>query len=358
MKKKELQQYFRKTLLAWHADNARDLPWKKTRDPYLIWLSEIILQQTRVEQGLPYFEKFSQAYPKLELLAAASEDEVLKNWEGLGYYSRARNMHSTAKQLVREHKSRFPDNYPDLLKLKGVGAYTAAAIASFAFGQAHAVVDGNVYRVLARYFNIDTPTNETSGKKQFAQLAQELLDKTQPGKYNQAIMDFGATLCTPAKPACKHCPFHQKCQAFLSGQILNRPVKVKAKDKKTRHFQFLIIRYEDQVLLEKRKHKDIWRGLFQFPLIETNTSNPEELLQSAIRKMGFPLDILRQSPPFKQTLSHQYIHAQFWELSCTFRPNTKESDFILVSMESLPKFAFPKIIDWFLKDKSLYLELL
>ena len=225
------------------------MPWKGEKNPYLIWLSEIILQQTRVEQGLPYYERFRENYPTVTDLANAPEDEVMKLWEGLGYYSRARNLHATAKMIDQEMDSIFPTTHAEILKLKGVGPYTAAAIASFAYNLPHAVVDGNVYRVLSRFFGIETPIDSTSGKKEFAQLAQDLIDKKQPGNYNQAIMDFGATHCMPKKPKCSQCLLRKNCKALLNNKVTSLPIKIKKIKKQTRYFNYLVINQNKHCLL-------------------------------------------------------------------------------------------------------------
>ena len=355
-------EHFRQQLLAWHATCHRPMPWKGEKNPYLIWLSEVILQQTRVEQGLPYFEKFKWAYPKIENLANAPEDEVMKLWQGLGYYSRARNMHTTAKFIANELKGIFPHTYEGIRALKGVGPYTAAAIASFAYDLPYAVVDGNVFRVLARFLGIDIPTDSTAGKKLFHELAQQALDTTQPGKYNQAIMDFGATQCTPQQPNCTECPLKQDCYAFQHNLADKLPVKTKSIVKKERFFHYLVIQYKEQVLLQKRTAKDIWQNLYEFPLIEaTQLLEVEQLKQTPIWKELNPLDnftITRLSKPFRQVLTHQVICAVFYEIECPQLLAAEHSKYLNANFKNLSKFAFPKIIDWYLQDNSLYLSLM
>ncbi|MBK6932730.1 MAG: A/G-specific adenine glycosylase [Saprospirales bacterium] len=260
--------YFQKNLLDWHAGHSRPMPWKGERDPYKVWLSEIILQQTRVEQGLPYFEKFVAAYPTVERLAAAPLDAVLKLWEGLGYYSRARNMHATALYIATERDGRFPDTYAGLRALKGVGDYTAAAIASFAFDLPYAVLDGNVYRVLARFFGIDTPTDTPAARKQFAGLAQQLLDPARSGACNQAIMDFGATQCTPQQPACVPCPLRPHCAAFHSNRVPLLPRRSKTPEKRQRFFAYAVFYHRGMVWVGQRHDKDIWQNLYEFPRLD------------------------------------------------------------------------------------------
>ena len=265
------QHFFTKKLLSWFSTHQRPLPWKGEKNPYLIWLSEIILQQTQVEQGRPYFEKFKAAYPTVHDLANASEDEVMKRWQGLGYYSRARNLHFTAKHISSELNGIFPKTFKGLKQLKGVGEYTAAAIASFAYEVPVAVVDGNVYRVLSRFFGISEPIDTTKGKQIIRELADKMLDQADPGKYNQAIMDFGAGQCKPRKPLCLSCPMSSECAAFNENMVLSLPVKVKKIKKKTRYFNYLVIQFENSLYLQKRQENDIWKELYQFPLIETKS---------------------------------------------------------------------------------------
>ena len=348
-------------LLKWFEDQHRPMPWKGIKDPYLIWLSEIILQQTRVQQGLPYFERFKKRFPSIRELADASEDEVMKLWEGLGYYSRARNMHTTAKKVAYDFDGIFPSRYEDILALKGIGPYTAAAIASFAFNEPRAVIDGNVYRVLARIFGIHKPIDSTNGKKAFAQLADQLLDRTQPGVYNQAIMDFGATQCIPKNPNCTLCPMVDHCVAHREKLITKLPFKEKKIKKRTRNFTYLVINYGSNVLLQKRLAKDIWQKLYQFPLIETHQLIPsdEVIHQPFLQEFlgEHKGRILKYSKPFQQQLSHQRINAVFVEIQLLKAPKIKNESYFLAKRKNLNKFAFPKIIDWYLQDKSLYLEL-
>ncbi|MEM1319513.1 MAG: A/G-specific adenine glycosylase [Bacteroidota bacterium] len=353
---------FRQTLMDWYAQSHRPMPWKGIKNPYLIWLSEIILQQTRVEQGWAYFERFRENFPTVKHLAEAEEDVVMKLWEGLGYYSRARNLHATAKYIAFDLKEEFPKTYESLLRLKGVGPYTAAAIGSFAYDLPVAVVDGNVYRVLSRYFGITTPIDSTLGKKEFAALAQELLDKNQAGRYNQAIIDFGATQCKPKRPNCPQCPMQEGCVAYHDDQVNSLPIKSKKIKRKTRYFNYLVINAANQVLLQKRNQKDIWQNLYEFPLIES-----EQLLQrSALKETKSwqewsflqSAGITRQAGPFKQQLTHQTIIANFWEIQLSSSLKPEAFAFLAVPRKSLRKYAFPRIIDLYLQDKSLYLELL
>jgi len=263
--------HFSKKILEWYAINKRELPWRSTREPYNIWLSEVILQQTRVAQGLPYYNKFVKAFPTVFDLAGASEEQVLKLWQGLGYYSRARNMHFTAKQVVNEYGGMFPDSYSGLLKLKGVGDYTASAIASICFDEKVPVVDGNVYRVLSRFFGVDLPINSTKGVKYFKELATEVMSDTNIRDYNQGIMEFGAIQCSPKKPLCLHCPINERCRALLQNRVLELPVKLKKGKIKNRYFNYLVFLDKDgKTMLEQRKGKGIWQNLYQFPLVESS----------------------------------------------------------------------------------------
>ena len=258
---------FATTLVDWFSKNGRDLPWRQTRDPYAIWLSEIILQQTQVKQGWEYWERFMHRWPTVEALAAATEDEVLREWQGLGYYSRARNLHYAARQIVE--RGSFPNTIAEIKQLKGVGDYTAAAIGSIAFGLPAAVVDGNVYRVLSRYFGIDTPINTTEGKKLFAAMAQEQLPPQEASVYNQAIMDFGAIQCTPQSPDCSICPLMESCDAFRTNRIQELPVKLKTLKIRERHLIYIYVRYKGQTAIHRRGSGDIWQGLWE-PLLVDN----------------------------------------------------------------------------------------
>ncbi len=363
MKKAEnnKQKAFTQKLMQWFATNHRPLPWKGEKAPYLIWLSEIILQQTRVEQGLPYFEKFKHKYPTVQDLANAPEDEVMKMWEGLGYYSRARNLHTAAKYIAHDLGGVFPKNYNDIRGLKGVGPYTAAAIASFAFDLPYAVVDGNVYRVLSRFFGIEEPIDTTAGKKKFAQLAQELLDKQQPGSYNQAIMDFGATHCTPVAPACKKCLMQTDCTAFQKRMIARLPIKSKKLKRRQRFFNYLLLNHNGQLILKKRTKKDIWQNLYEFPLIETNALVEErQILKKHQLWKEWMHDanakIERVSEPLKQDLTHQRIIVRFWEISLSDEfSKPGDGNWIMIDRENIREYAFPKVIDTYLRQKFLTL---
>ncbi len=355
----KMRNTFTKKLLTWFGKNHRPMPWKGEKNPYLIWLSEIILQQTRVAQGLPYFEKFKKAYPTITDLANAPEDEIFKLWEGLGYYSRARNLHFTAKDIRDNYGGVFPTAYEDILKLKGVGTYTAAAIASFAYDLPYAVLDGNVYRVLSRYLGIKEPIDTTAGKKTFTKLSQELLAKKQPADYNQAIMDFGATQCVPAKPNCKICPLAKACIARKEDIVSQLPIKSKKLKKRSRFFHYLIINYGNQVWTRKRSEKDIWQGLYEFPLLETDKLLDRKGLESTTAyQQLIPLEaeITRVSAPFTQQLTHQKINALFFEITLENPMNNAPEAWKNISREDLKTYAFPRIIDLYLQDKSLYLN--
>ena len=306
-------------LLAWYERHHRDLPWRHTRDPYAIWLSEVILQQTRVAQGLPYYETFLAAYPTVQQLAAAPEAEVLRCWQGLGYYSRARNMHHTAQQVVNQHDGHFPDTYAGLLQLRGVGPYTAAAIASFAFGEAVAVLDGNVYRVLARIFGLHSDIAAPSSRKEFQALADQHIPAAAPADFNQAIMEFGAVQCTPAKPDCLFCPLQNQCWAFQHGQVALLPVKSKAKAGRTRYFHYFVLRHGEQTYLRERREKDIWQGLYDFALAETTAPElPAAELQRHLDALGAALDLRRVAEPaaaYRHVLSHQKLEVRFHPLT-------------------------------------------
>lgn len=324
---------FAATVISWFRQNGRDLPWRQTRDPYAIWLSEVILQQTRIEQGRPYWERFMKRWPTVEALAAATEDEVLRQWQGLGYYSRARNLLTAARQVTAQ--GGFPSTFKELLTLKGVGTYTAAAIASIAFDEPVAVVDGNVYRVLARYFGISTPINSTEGKKEFALLAQNLLPPQEPAAYNQALMDFGAMQCTPASPACHHCPLMETCSACQQGNVTSLPVKLRTLKVKERHFSYIYIRYKGQTALRRRPSGDIWQGLYEPLLIEDGVLDME------------PVRLLRQN--VKHVLTHRVIYADFWLWQPESLPTLPDGYFWIDECD-LSQYAVPRLVELLLNE--------
>jgi A/G-specific adenine glycosylase len=349
------------TLISWYLINKRDLPWRNTTNPYHIWLSEIILQQTRVEQGMPYYYNFVEQYPDVEALAQAPEDEVLKLWQGLGYYSRARNLHTTAKRISGEMDGKFPTTHKDLKDLKGVGDYTASAIASICFNEAAAVVDGNVYRVLSRIFGIETPINSGTGQREFKALAQELIDDKNPALFNQAIMEFGAIQCKPKNPYCLHCPFNDRCIALNENKIDSLPVKkgkVKVRD---RYLNYLVFSINGQfTLLQQRKGKGIWRGLYEFPLLESEKELNETDFLAEARKKEFTEqnledymqllsaeEITLYNPsPILHKLSHQNLYVKFWIISSEQTSIYENA----IPIKNIQDYAVPRVIDRFLES--------
>lgn len=348
---------FTKLLLKWHkSENTRIMPWKGEKDPYKIWLSEIILQQTRVEQGWAYYERFLEAFPTVRHLARAPEQKVFKLWEGLGYYNRCRNLIHTAKTIVTTYKGQFPSSYEAILSLKGIGPYTAAAISSFAFGLPHAVVDGNVERVLARYFGISTPVDTTAGKKLYNALAASLLPHSRPGLYNQAIMDFGAVVCKPRNPLCAACPQSKECQAYGHGWTELLPVKEKNPLKKQRWLYYFILETKaGKVYIRQRKGKDIWEGLHEFVLLETDRPLPEdELLRTAFAKKIFgkrTLTVRHISKIYRQELSHQTIQGQFITIRLD-GPLSTLKGYRLLDKQKMEAYAFPGFINAWLRDPT------
>ena len=340
------------------------MPWKGLKDPYLIWLSEIILQQTRVEQGWPYFERFKDNYPTVADLAAAEEDEVLRHWQGLGYYSRGRNLLKAARMVMSEFEGAFPNTLNEIRKLPGVGPYTGAAIASFAYDLPVAVVDGNVYRILSRFANDSIPIDTSAGKKQFAEYANQALGQASAAQYNQAIMDFGALVCVPKKPACTSCPLQQKCAAFRNGSQTTLPVKSKKIKRRERHFHYLLIRREEELLLQRRGEGDIWTGLYQLPLIElpqdlATKLDFTDLPTSEYWPQWLPpaqLQWVKNYPPRSQQLTHQKIIGQFSEFTLEGEIQLPEGG-QWINQQKIEKYAFPKLIDDFFREKALYLDL-
>ncbi|MDN3658487.1 A/G-specific adenine glycosylase [Ferruginibacter paludis] len=352
--------FFVKHLLEWNRQqNTRQMPWKGEKDPYKIWLSEIILQQTRVDQGLEYYNRFIATFPDVHQLAAAPETTVFKLWEGLGYYTRCKNIIATAKFISQQLNGQFPDQYEAILQLKGIGPYTAAAIASFAFNLPHAVVDGNVFRVLARYFGIATATDSLQGKLQFTLLANELLDKQQPGIYNQALMDFGAVICKPQLPLCATCVLKNKCVAYTDDQVNQLPVKEKKIKKTTRWFYYLVVEYKNKLYVRKRAAKDIWENLYEFILIEDDKPvQPEKIaglqkVKEIFKSVSF--EIIQISPVYKQLLTHQTIQGQF--IKVIIEKKLAVDDYKLFTAEEINTLPFPKFITAYLKDKNVSLNL-
>ena len=322
---------FANTIISWFQENGRALPWRETKDPYAIWLSEIILQQTRIAQGWEYWERFMAQYPKVEDLAAASEDDVLRLWQGLGYYSRARNLHAAAKQIVALGK--FPDTLEDIKALKGVGDYTAAAIGSFAFDIPAAVVDGNVYRVLSRYFGIDTPINSTQGKKEFAALAQSLIPASDAVAYNQGMMDFGAIQCTPQSPKCLLCPLAETCVALREGRVEELPVKLKTLKVQTRRLAYKYIRCNGEIAIHRRGEGDIWQGLWE-------PYNVSDL--SALPTFDAPLVL--KAKDVKHVLTHRILLADFYLLETKKRPLLPD-DYIWIKESEISEYGIPRLIE-------------
>ncbi len=338
-----MNSFFAPTLLKWFRENGRELPWRNTRNPYAIWLSEIILQQTRVQQGWQYWERFMKRWPTVDLLAQATEDEVLREWQGLGYYSRARNLHFAAKQIME--KGTFPTTYDEIRQLKGVGDYTAAAIASMAFDLPVAVVDGNVYRVLARHYGIPTPINTTEGKKEFALLAQQLLPVKEAATYNQAIMDFGAILCTPQSPHCEKCPLQESCIALHENRIKELPVKLKTLKVKERHLTYIYIRcrstedremgHRGMTAIRRRGAGDIWQGLWE------PVSADDSAIFKALTADNTPILIQKD---YRHVLTHRVLLCDFYLLEIEKRP-VLPADYIWVNEEELKNYAFPRMME-------------
>lgn len=344
----EENQEFSKILRDWYKKNHRVLPWRETKDPYKIWLSEIILQQTRVDQGLPYFMRFVEAFPDVIRLADAHPDEVLRLWQGLGYYSRARNLHEAARQVRDQFSGVFPADYQALRKLKGVGDYTAAAIGSFAFDLPYPVVDGNVYRFLARFAGESTPIDSTSGKKQFAEMAASLFDPIHAAEHNQAMMELGATVCKPSNPACDSCPFSLACHASIHGSFEVFPVKSKKNQTRQRFLHYFLFHDGQSLLLRQRTNKDIWQGLFEFPLLETDdaTLPLANMLPGWIEKQlnTKKVHVLR----LKHLLSHQELHASLQIVACSVLPDLP--GYLHVQQAELDRYALPRLLTRFLEN--------
>jgi A/G-specific adenine glycosylase len=341
-------------LLKWHqTDNKRLMPWKGEKDPYRIWLSEVILQQTRVEQGWSYYTRFLEQFPSVKDLAASPQEKLFKMWEGLGYYTRCKNLHSAAQQIVQRFNGIFPSTFEDILSLPGVGPYTASAIASFAFDLPFAVVDGNVSRVLSRYFGINTPIDSSSGKQLYAELAASLLDEEQPALYNQAIMDFGATICKPRNPLCHSCIQQKECQAYQHNWVNSLPVKEKRILKKERWFTYYIVSHAENLYVRKRNGKDIWANLFEFILQESANSSEQSIASSAamvgsiLGTTEFRIESI--SPFFKQQLTHQTIYGQF--ITVTIDRPLQNKNYMLIQKKELSKYPFSKLINSYLGEQ-------
>ncbi len=346
---------FSDILLQWNKKNPRNLPWKKDKDAYSTWLSEIILQQTRVKFGIAYYLKFKSLFPTIFDLSNAKFKEILKAWEGLGYYSRARNLHHTAQYVVNQLNGEFPKHSKDLQKLKGIGPYTAAAIASFSFNEQIAAVDGNVFRVLSRYFGIDTPIDSSKGKKEFTALANQMLPDGLAAEFNQSMMNFGAITCTPKAADCTNCPFSASCFAFTNNLVYNLPVKKAKQRVKNRYFNYFIIEKKGKVLIEERKNeKDVWQNLYQFPLVETNKEYAigDLLAEEPINNFNAKQFTIKQIWTDKQRLSHQHITGQFIWLNMEDECNLHVFDSQIVDRKELKKYPFPKLIQNVIKKIS------
>lgn len=345
-------------LVGWYRKNSRDLPWRHSKNPYLIWISEIILQQTRVNQGLSYFNRFIARFPTVESLAEAEEDEVMKYWQGLGYYSRARNLHAASKLVLDKFSGNMPMDYESILSLKGVGEYTAAAICSFAYDLPYAVLDGNVFRFLSRLFGIETPINSPKAKKEFSALAQFLLDKDSPALYNQAIMEFGALQCVPNSPNCEQCPFLNRCFAYQQNQIKIFPIKEKKNKVKERFFNYFVVDFGGYTFIKKRSENDIWKNLYEFPLIETEKKVSLEMLlkteEFSILFSGASLsDIQVLSESVKHVLTHRIIYASFYKIKIdSLQHHLFLNDFNKIQFPELSIYPVSRLIDSFLETKT------
>jgi A/G-specific adenine glycosylase len=348
---------FSTSLIVWYKQHKRDLPWRNTKDPYFVWISEIILQQTRVNQGLNYYHSFTKSFPTIHHLANAEEDEVLMLWQGLGYYSRARNMHFTAKIISKELNGQFPQSYKGLLKLKGVGPYTAAAISSICFNEHQTVVDGNVFRLLSRLFGISTPINSSKGKKEFDELAHSLNDNSANGLFNQALMEFGALHCTPKKPQCSSCIFSLSCYAHKEGVVDKLPVKEKKLKIKKRFLSFLFVKDRlGYALIQKRMENDIWKGLYHFPMVETSK---ELSVESLLSQDAFDMILQNQSVELIQhheithILTHQKLHISIVEVKINQLKSSSQSGYLKINVHELKDFAFPKPLHGFITNFAL-----
>ena len=355
------KKFFSSSLLTWNnTANTRKMPWKGEKDPYKIWISEIILQQTRVQQGINYYDRFVREFPDIKSLASAPQKKVYKLWEGLGYYSRCKNLIETAKFIHQNLGGKFPEEYENILSLKGIGNYTASAIASFAFNKPYAVLDGNVFRVLSRFFGIEIPVNTTEGKKIYGQLSQLLLDKKKPAEYNQAIMDFGAVICKPLLPLCTECPLSKKCVAFLNNKTTLLPINNKTIKQKKRFFNYLIIEYNGKFYISKRMQKDIWENLYEFILIESKSW----INETDILKESAFLDIIQdnvftlksESKKITQKLTHQLITGHFFHIEVK-KPLKKSEKYYLVAKKEMKLLPFPKLIASYFADKNVSLNL-
>ena len=349
-------RYFSKIIVEWYEMNKRSLPWRSTKDPYKVWLSEIILQQTRVSQGLPYYKKFITEFPTVDSLAAAPVQKVLRLWQGLGYYTRARNLHLCAKDVVKNFEGKFPKTYDTLKHLPGIGEYTAAAIASISYNEPVAVVDGNVFRVLSRIFGIDTPINSTEGRKQFITLANSLISNSHPATHNQAIMEFGALYCTPKNPQCDACVFQSKCVAKKHSMQSLLPVKIPKKKIRRRYFYYFAIRHNDSMMMNHRNGNDIWKGLYDFFLVEKNrASKPEKLMTEDLflKKLKPIISGIDYSKMYKHMLSHQTIVSRFTLITLSKKPPLASKSLKFYASKKISQLPKPVLISRFLDDFQL-----
>ena len=347
--------WFPKVLFKWDKENNnRPMPWRGEKDPYKVWLSEVILQQTRVEQGLKYYKKFIEAFPSINSLASAPEQRIFKLWEGLGYYNRCRNLIDTANNIVNNLNGKFPDRYEEIKKLKGIGPYTAAAIASFVFNESRAVVDGNVFRVISRIFGLDAPIDTAEGKRVFTEFANELISMQEPALFNQAIMDFGAVVCKPA-PNCKQCPFNGYCKAFRHNKVLRLPVKTKKVVVQRRWFNYVVMEYRGKVAIRQRTKKDIWHNLFEFLLIESRPRMSTAAVLKEIKKEGWlgqnSYEVKSMSPIFSQQLSHQRIEGRFTRLKLN-RKHILSKEVLWIRKNDIKQFPFPKFVNQYLEQEQ------
>ncbi len=346
---------FTNKLIDWYRLNKRHLPWRQTSDPYRIWVSEVILQQTRVDQGLSYYERFLQKFPDIQTLADAGDDDVLKSWQGLGYYSRARNLHAAAQQLVKEHGGHFPENYDEILSLKGVGEYSASAIASIAYNLKYPVVDGNVLRFMARFYGIEIPVNSGKGKKLIREKLEKLISSDEPGTFNQAMMEFGATVCKPQQALCKICVFQEDCVAFRTGKVKDLPVKVYKPIVKKRFFHYLLVLENENnsffTYINKRTEDDIWKNLYDFPLIEMDKIySVQELERTERWKAIFSENsprLIFQSRKFLHKLSHQELHIQFFVFQAE---GFNKNDYTRLKADQISNYPVPRLIEIFLDE--------
>ncbi len=339
---------FAKKIISWYLGHKRDLPWRNTQNPYYIWLSEIILQQTRVQQGLPYYEKFVENFKTVEELAAANEDEVLRLWQGLGYYSRGRNLHKTAQKIAGEYAGKFPDNFKDLQKLKGVGKYTAAAIASFGFNESVPAIDGNALRVITRFFEIFDPIDSPSVQKNIFEISTDLMKNVDAGNYNQAVMELGAMVCTPKNPSCDVCPVNIECKAFENKSMGQIPMRAKKAKVSLKFFQYFVFEYNGRYWLKKRAENEIWANMYDFYLVESENLDYQENLEKCIEEFKTEVELVTTYPVVNHILTHQKQQIAFVKIKCKSAPPLTEGNWY--SWDEIERLAKPKIIVDFMKN--------